>query len=62
MMRHRMLMMKGGIDVDELDVISGPKPQKINCHKCGEKTSIGSNERPVVVTCPKCDTKGVIYE
>jgi hypothetical protein len=62
MMRHRIAMMRGGIDIDELDVISGPEPQKINCHKCGEKTIIGSNERPVVVTCPKCDTKGVIYE
>jgi len=62
MMKHRMAMMRGGIDIEELEVISGPEPQKINCHKCGEKTTIGSNKRPVVVTCPKCETKGVVYE
>ncbi len=37
-------------------------PQKITCHNCGKKTTIKSPTRPLVMKCPTCDTKGVIYD
>jgi hypothetical protein len=39
----------------------GLKIQSSRCHHCGESIDVINPTRPVVITCPSCDTRGVIY-
>jgi len=38
------------------------EPNQIMCHNCLEKIDIQIPIRPLVVTCPKCNTRGVLYK
>lgn len=39
----------------------GLKIQSSRCHHCGESIDVINQTRPLVITCPSCDTRGVIY-
>jgi hypothetical protein len=35
---------------------------EVRCHKCGVAIPVTSPQRPVVIHCNECETRGVVYE
>jgi hypothetical protein len=51
-----------GMDQTDHQFAPAPAVNDIRCHKCGIAIPVTTMQRPLVIHCENCETRGVIYD